>query len=142
MESLAGSSASKTLNPYNCSMEVTALLPQIFGSATVTMVFLEISASSSGNARFAEAAVSLVKSSSKEKTVPRPGSLSTSMLPPMNSTSLLEMLRPSPVPPYFLVIELSACENAANILPILCVFNPIPVSKTRNLSLTSVSHSA
>ena len=38
--------------------------------------------------------------------------LSTQISPPINSTRRLHMVSPSPVPPYFLVVELSAWEKA------------------------------
>ncbi|MNM62985.1 hypothetical protein D3C81_743380 [compost metagenome] len=45
---------------------------------------------------------------SKWKVEPRPGSLSTQMRPPINSTRCREMARPNPVPPYLRVVVLSA----------------------------------
>ena len=44
----------------------------------------------------------------KWKLLPRPGSLSTQMLPPISCTSRAQMVRPSPVPPNSRVVELSA----------------------------------
>ena len=44
----------------------------------------------------------------KMKVLPLPYSLSTQMVPSIISTSFLEMERPSPVPPYFRVVEVSA----------------------------------
>jgi len=43
-----------------------------------------------------------------ENVLPRPGSLSTHMRPPIRSTSPRLMVRPSPVPPYLRVVEESA----------------------------------
>ncbi len=40
------------------------------------------------------------------------------------------MDKPRPVPPKFLVVELSSCEKASNILPLFSGFIPIPVSFT------------
>jgi len=37
--------------------------------------------------------------------------LSTHIVPPISSESRLLIARPSPVPPYLRVVELSACEN-------------------------------
>ena len=47
------------------------------------------------------------------------GSLSTQMRPPISSTSCVEMVRPSPVPPYLRVVEPSACAKASKISPLL-----------------------
>ena len=44
----------------------------------------------------------------KLKVVPRPGLLATRISPPIISTSRLLMVRPSPVPPYLRVVEVSA----------------------------------
>ena len=54
-----------------------------------------------------------------EACCPRPGSLSTQMRPPISSTSRAEMARPSPVPPYFRVVEPSACAKASKISALL-----------------------
>ena len=47
-----------------------------------------------------------------------PSRLSTAIVPPIISTSCLEMARPSPVPPYLRVVELSAWVKAVNSRPI------------------------
>ena len=44
--------------------------------------------------------------------LPAPGSLVTSMSPPIMRHSRRLMARPRPVPPYFRVVELSAWENS------------------------------
>jgi len=49
------------------------------------------------------------------KVLPRPGSLCTVICPPMRATSREAIVRPSPVPPYFRVVEVSSCSNARNI---------------------------
>jgi len=46
------------------------------------------------------------------------------------------MLRPNPVPPCFLVFELSACSKDLNIFSLSCLFIPIPVSSTHTKSST------
>ena len=51
-----------------------------------------------------------------EKVVPLPGVLSTVRSPPISRTSRRLITRPRPVPPYFLVVELSACVNDWNSL--------------------------
>jgi hypothetical protein len=48
----------------------------------------------------------------KMNVLPLPYSLSAQMLPSIISTSFLEMERPRPVPPYFRVVEVSACAKA------------------------------
>ena len=42
---------------------------------------------------------------------PLPSSLSIAILPPIASTSCIEIARPKPVPPYFRLVEPSACEK-------------------------------
>ena len=67
---------------------------------------------------------------SKLKVVPRFSWLETLISPPISSTSCLEIGKPSPVPPYFRVVEVSACSNGAKILPRFSLAMPIPVSCT------------
>ena len=64
--------------------------------------------------------------------LPQPGSLSTQMRPPIISTSLDEMLRPRPVPPYLRVVEPSACVNASKMPCCFAAGMPMPVSRTEN----------
>jgi hypothetical protein len=52
---------------------------------------------------FANGSVSL-----NSKQLPLPGSLVTEISPPISRVIDREMLKPSPVPPYFLVVETSA----------------------------------
>src|SRR6266478_3074888 len=52
---------------------------------------------------------STVTGSVNAKVEPLPGLDSTQMRPPCISIIRFEMARPSPVPPFFRVIELSAC---------------------------------
>ena len=52
----------------------------------------------------------------KAKVLPRPGSLSTVIVPPIRATSRAAMVRPRPVPPYFRVVEVSSCSKARKIL--------------------------
>ncbi len=66
----------------------------------------------------------------KWNVLPMPFSLSTSISPPIISTSFLLMLNPRPVPPYFRVVELSACENAVKSRAVSSGSMPIPVSRT------------
>jgi hypothetical protein len=47
----------------------------------------------------------------KLNMLPRPCSLSTQISPPIISASRLLMVSPNPVPPYFRVVEESACAN-------------------------------
>ena len=63
--------------------------------------------------------------------VPRPGSLSTSISPPMRWQSLRVIARPRPVPPYFLVVPASAWPNASKRRAVCSGVMPIPVSATR-----------
>jgi hypothetical protein len=58
------------------------------------------------------------------------------MSPPIMFTKRLLMVRPSPVPPYLRVVELSAWLKASNSLAICSCVRPIPVSLTENISFT------
>ena len=51
----------------------------------------------------------------KAKVLPRPGSLSTVICPPIRATSRAAIVRPRPVPPYFRVVEVSSCSKARKI---------------------------
>ena len=51
----------------------------------------------------------------KAKVLPRPGSLSTVIVPPIRATSRAAIVRPRPVPPYFRVVEVSSCSKARKI---------------------------
>lgn len=82
--------------------------------------------------------------SEKETVVPAFSVLCSSMVPPMDSTSDLQMLRPRPLPPYFLDVLVSAWLNGLNSLCSCWAGMPIPVSwiqKVRCVAV-SVSHSA
>ena len=65
-----------------------------------------------------------------QNVVPRPGSLSTPIAPPMASQRRLEIASPRPVPPYRRVVEASACENGWNSLGCAAAGMPMPVSVT------------
>ena len=64
------------------------------------------------------------------KVVPFPNSLFTTTSPPINIASCFDIVSPNPVPPYFLVVELSAWTNELNNLDICSSDIPIPVSFT------------
>src|SRR6202167_4977807 len=64
----------------------------------------------------------------KCNVLPRAGTLSTQILPPIKSTKRLVIAKPRPVPPYFRVVELSACVNASKIMACLSSAMPIPLS--------------
>src|SRR5262249_1747393 len=65
-----------------------------------------------------------------ENVAPLPSSDSTQMRPPCISMMRRAMDKPSPVPPFFLVAELSACWNSSKILPLSFASMPRPVSRT------------
>ena len=71
-----------------------------------------------------------------EGTAP-PGSLSTSIVPPIRPTSRAAMARPNPVPPNLRVVELSTCSKARKIRPCPSGGMPMPVSLTANRRTTS-----
>ena len=60
----------------------------------------------------------------------------TKSSPPSRITNCCDILKPSPVPPYFLLIVALACLNSENI-EVNSFFNiPIPVSFTENFRHT------
>ena len=63
---------------------------------------------------------------------PLPGSLVHPIRPPINSASPLLMAKPRPVPPYWRVVEESACVKLSKIISVLSAAIPIPVSVTLN----------
>ncbi len=58
--------------------------------------------------------------------------LSTPIVPFIISTNRLDMARPKPVPPNFLAVEISPCENGINNFSRTSGVIPIPVSFTSN----------
>ena len=70
---------------------------------------------------------------SKLKVLPLPNSLVTPMLPSIRSTRSLLIARPRPVPPYFRVVDVSACANGVKSASCCSFVRPIPVSRTLNL---------
>jgi len=86
----------------------------------------------------------LVKVTMNQNVDPTPTSLSTPILPPMSSTSRLEIESPSPVPPKRLVVEESAWVNAAKSPSTLSGGMPMPVSRTvnRTVAVVGVSDSS
>ena len=84
-------------------------------------------------------APSIPKMAVKKKALPFPETLSTQILPPIISTRRLLIDNPSPVPPYFLVVDVSAWLNDLNNLDVCSSERPIPVSRTANLISTLVS---
>ena len=63
-----------------------------------------------------------------QKVLPSPNTLLTPMSPPMSSASRLQMVRPSPVPPYLRVVELSPWKNEEKSRSTTPGFMPMPVS--------------
>ena len=74
----------------------------------------------------------------KWNVLPRPTWLSTHTRPPINSASCAHIASPRPVPPYFRVVEVSACAKASKILFCFSIGMPIPVSVTEKCNITSV----
>ncbi len=60
------------------------------------------------------------------------------MSPPIAVESCLQMARPRPVPPYFLVVEASACWKGLKSCSRMSSENPIPVSDTVNCRMSSL----
>ena len=75
----------------------------------------------------------------KWNVLPSPASDSTQIRPPINSTICFEIESPSPVPPYSLVVEDSACVNFWKIASCLSRGIPIPVSATEKCRIPGLS---
>jgi len=67
----------------------------------------------------------------KEKVLPLPGSLVRCNWSPIFPSKRFEIVNPSPVPPYFLVVDGSACIKDSKILCWLSGEIPIPESRTK-----------
>ena len=65
----------------------------------------------------------------KRNVLPRPGSLSTVICPPISATSRAAIDSPRPVPSYVRVVELSSCSKAWKIFSCLSRGMPMPVSR-------------
>ena len=66
----------------------------------------------------------------KKNLLPIFSILSTSKVPPNKFIIEEEIFNPNPVPPYFLDVDSSACENASKIFFCLSRGIPIPSSST------------
>ena len=77
----------------------------------------------------------------KKKVVPTPTVDSTQISPFIRPAIRLQMDRPKPVPPYFLVVVPSACLNASKIVANLFSGMPMPVSRilASSVMVSSVS---
>lgn len=79
-------------------------------------------------------ASSFIKGSMNRKIDPRSSSLSTKIVPPISSTSCLQMARPSPVPPYLRLMDGCSWEKDWKSRFSLLSAMPTPVSRTENSS--------
>src|SRR6516162_876234 len=70
---------------------------------------------------------------SRKNVEPAPGSDSTQIRPPCMAMIRWAIDRPSPVPPFVLVDELSACWNSSKILTRWAGSMPGPVSRTESV---------
>ena len=68
--------------------------------------------------------------SSSVKRLPRPGALCTSISPPSSRASRRQIVSPSPVPPNWRVVEVSAWENGLKARATCSGVMPTPVSST------------
>ena len=66
----------------------------------------------------------------KQKVLPEPGRLSTQIVPPIISTILRLIARPSPVPPNLRAVSVSPCAKGRNRPSICAWLRPMPVSRT------------
>ncbi len=76
------------------------------------------------------------------KVAPCPSSDSTEIVPPCISTMRFEIARPSPVPPFLRVFELSTCWNSPKILSWSSGAMPGPVSRTVSTKLPVLGRGA
>ena len=67
----------------------------------------------------------------KWNVLPSCGALSSQMRPPISSTSVDEIVSPSPVPPKRRVVDPSACLNGSKIAFCLSAGMPMPLSLTK-----------
>ena len=77
-----------------------------------------------------------------QKVEPWPSRLSTPIVPPIISTSCLQIASPSPVPPYLRVVDASAWTNGANSAATWSGRIPIPVSVTVKRTVAAPSRLA
>jgi len=77
----------------------------------------------------------------KKNVDPLPSLLFTSIVPPMALTSCLQIVSPSPVPPYFRVVEASTWVKASNSCSLRLAGMPIPVSVTSKRTACRASSS-
>src|SRR5712691_10602378 len=73
----------------------------------------------------------------KEKVEPFPSADSTQMRPPWSARMRFAMARPSPVPPFFRVLDVSTCWNSSKILAWSSAAMPGPVSDTETRKVPS-----
>ena len=66
----------------------------------------------------------------KWNCAPSPGSLCIHIVAPIRAMNRAEMVRPSPVPPYLRVVELSPWEKGSKMELCFSCGIPIPVSET------------
>src|SRR5262249_28877132 len=80
---------------------------------------------------------SVLTGNSTWKVEPRPSSDFTQMRPPCNSTMRLAIARPTPVPPFFLVLELSTWWNSLKIRSCsdAAIRGPVSATATQNIAL-------
>src|SRR5436853_1595846 len=71
---------------------------------------------------------------------PLPTSLATAIAPPSSVTNRFAIARPSPVPPYRLVLDMSAWWNSSKIPWSSSLAMPIPVSRTITRTVRSSCH--
>ncbi len=120
-------SAEAAVMPKELSISTRASAAVALSSTTITRTWCSTAI---GGATAVTAALQMPKRTVKWKRLPTPGVLLTLMVPPISSTSCLEMVRPRPVPPYLREIEPSAWLNDWNSLASCSSFMPIPVSLT------------
>ena len=102
--------ASSTSNPNDSSICLRTLLADSESSTSRT----RIPSIDAGRFLSLLSLESWPNTASKKNLLPSPSLLDKPRFPPISSTNLREIVRPKPVPPYFLVVEMSACWNAEN----------------------------
>ena len=115
----------------DCSVSSATIWLNVLSSTSRILEPLSRASSTSSSASSpapAGSSSALSKVSSTEKVVPAPFWLCTEMVPPIRSTSCLEMVRPSPVPPYLRAVSEPAWVNDSKICSTYSGAMPMPVS--------------
>ena len=131
--------ASITRNPSLLSIRATSC--REVGSSSITSTVPAAPSDAAVADSVAGTAALFSRTSTGKRTVnavPFPGVLDTVIAPPSISQNIRLIAKPSPVPPYLLAVDASACANATKSRPSCSGVIPMPVSSTtRRMSFPS-----